>query len=423
MEAVIALIILLITLVLFATSYVPTPITALMSSLAMCLVGIISPTEFASGFSNTVTVFCFGLGVVGAAMSETGSTMLLGKAILSRVKLSERWTLVILIIVASVFSMFLSNTSVVIIFMSISAAMAASSGGKISRKNTYMAMGFAAVAGGGCTLIGSTTQLGINAILPDLGVEQLSMFCFMGPGLGVVALLVVYYATFGYKRQLKYFDFQETEAEPAPEAEKKSGGGFIKTWLPLFVLIICIVLTALEALNIAVIGILGAVLVVLCRSISVKRMWATTDWNTLAVIAGGVGLAAGVQNSGACDLAASWLVSVIGEGAPPMLYFAMFVVLSTVMTNIMPNISTAMVLTPIAIATANAMGFNTLPFIIGVIWGANMPFSTPIGASVITMTMQAGYRFKDYVHVGLPYNIMACAAVILLTPIFYPLAG
>ena len=69
------------------------------------------------------------------------------------------------------------------------------------------------------------------------------------------------------------------------------------------------------------------------------------------------------------------------------------------------------------------MGFNTLPFIIGVIWGANMPFSTPIGASVITMTMQAGYRFKDYVHVGLPYNIMACAAVILLTPIFYPLAG
>ena len=423
MEAVIALIILLVTLILFATSIVPAPITALMSSLAMCLAGIISPTEFASGFSNTVTVFCFGLGVVGAALSETGSTMLLGRAILSRVNLSERWTIVILIAVASVFSMFLSNTSVVIIFMSISAAMAASSGGRISRKNTYMAMGFAAVAGGGCTLIGSTTQLGINAILPSLGVEQLSMFCFMGPGLGVVALLVLYYATFGYKRQLKYFDFKETEADTQPSESNVSGGGFLKTWLPLFILILCIVLTALEALNIAVIGILGAVLVVLCKSISVKRMWATTDWNTLAVIAGGVGLAAGVQNSGACDLAASWLVSVLGDGAPPMLYFAMFVILSTVMTNIMPNISTAMVLTPIAIATANSMGFNTLPFIIGVIWGANMPYSTPIGASVITMTMQAGYRFKDYVHVGLPYNIMACAAVILLTPVFYPLAG
>ena len=116
--------------------------------------------------------------------------------------------------------------------MSISAAMAASSGGKISRKNTYMAMGFAAVAGGGCTLIGSTTQLGINAILPDLGVEQLSMFCFMGPGLGVVALLVVYYATFGYKRQLKYFDFQETEAEPAPEAEKRAAAASSRPGCP-----------------------------------------------------------------------------------------------------------------------------------------------------------------------------------------------
>lgn len=151
-------------------------------------------------------------------------------------------------------------------------------------------------------------------------------------------------------------------------------------------------------------------------------MWETTDWNTLAVIAGGVGMAAGVQNSGACDLVASGLVSLIGDGAPPIMYFAMFVTLATVMTNVMPNISTAMVLTPIAISTANAMGLNTLPFIIGVIWGANMPFSTPIGASVITMTMQAGYRFKDYVLVGLPYNIAACIAVIVLTPIFYPLA-
>ena len=106
-----------------------------------------------------------------------------------------------------------------------------------------------------------------------------------------------------------------------------------------------------------------------------------------------------------------------------MVYFAMFVVFATVMTNIMPNISTAMVLTPIAIATANTMGFNTLPFIIGVIWGANMPFSTPIGASVITMTMQAGYRFGDYVKVGLPYNIMACISVVALTPLFFPLVG
>lgn len=421
--AAVALIILLITLVLFATSIVPTPITALMSSLAMCLVGITSPSEFASGFSNTVTIFCFGLGVVGSAMSETGSTMLLGKAILSRVKLSERWTLVVLIIVASVFSMFLSNTSVVIIFMSISAAMAASSGGRITKKNTYMAMGFAAVAGGGCTLIGSTTQLGINAILPDLGVEQLSMFCFMGPGLGVVILLVLYYATIGYKRQLKYFNFVETESAHAEANEGQKVQNPVKTWLPLIVLIVCIVLTATEALNIAVIGILGAVLVVLCGSISVKRMWATTDWNTLAVIAGGVGMAAGVQNSCACDLAASWLVSLIGDGAPAMVYFAMFVVFATVMTNIMPNISTAMVLTPIAIATANTMGFNTLPFIIGVIWGANMPFSTPIGASVITMTMQAGYRFGDYVKVGLPYNIMACISVVALTPLFFPLVG
>jgi len=73
------------------------------------------------------------------------------------------------------------------------------------------------------------------------------------------------------------------------------------------------------------------------------------------------------------------------------------------------------------VAVANTLDFNAMPFVIGVIWAANMPYSTPIGASVITMTMQGGYRFKDYTRVNCIYNIPACISVILLTPIFFPL--
>jgi di/tricarboxylate transporter len=87
----------------------------------------------------------------------------------------------------------------------------------------------------------------------------------------------------------------------------------------------------------------------------------------------------------------------------------------------MANISTAMILIPIAISIAEQLGMNVFPLVIGIIWAADLPFSTPIGASPITMTMTAGYRFTDYTKVGGPFNVIAYILVIILTPIFYPL--
>lgn len=424
----IAISILAVTLFCFATEIIPSPVTAILSSLAMCICGITTAKEFTEGFSNPVTLFCFGIAVVGSALAETGCAMLMGKKILSLFHFKEKGILIVLITLAAVFSMFLSNTSVVVICMSIAAAMAVSSNGEITKKNTFMAIGIATVAGGGCTLIGSTTQLAVNALLPGYGIQQISMFTLFGPGIGVVVLLILYYYFWGYKRQLKYFTFEEVESVAPQEISRIEGQtpagemltGF-RMWLPLAVLLLCITLAIIEWKSIAVIGMLGAMLVVVGGSISTKRMWATTDWNTLGVIAGGVGMAAGIRNSGACDLVAERIVALLGVHSPAFFYFAVFVLLATVMTNIMPNISTVLVLTPIVIAIANTMGFQPLPFVIGVIWGANMPYSTPIGSSVITMTMQGGYRFKDYVLLGLPYNVFAALSVIVLTPLFYPL--
>jgi len=424
----IAIIILIFTLLFFATEIIPSPITAILSSLMMCICGITTPKEFAEGFSNPVTLFCFGIAVVGSALTETGCARLIGGKIFSLFHFKEKGVLIVLIISAAIFSMFLSNTSVVVIFMSIAAAMAVSSKGKITKKNTYMAIGFASVAGGGCTLIGSTTQLAVNALLPLYGLKSLSMFTLFGPGLGVIILLPIYYYFWGYERQLKYFNFKEVEEDTGEThntkiaSEKEGKFAKVRMYLPLAVLFFCIMLTVIEWKNIAVIGMLGAMSVVVLGSISVKRMWATTDWNTLGVISGGVGMAAGIRNSGACDIVAVKILAFLGSDAPAIFYFAIFVLLATAMTNIMPNISTALVLTPIVISVANTMGFQPLPFVIGVIWGANMPYSTPIGSSVITMTMQGGYSFKDYVFLGLPYNILAALSVIGLTPFFYALA-
>lgn len=427
MQAYLALGILLVTLVLFATELLRPAVTAISASLAMCILGIIKPADVTGGFSNTVTLFCFGIAVVGSALAETGCAAYLGKKLMAVFRFGEKGTLIVLMALASVFSMFLSNTSVVVIFMSIAAAMAASSDGKFKKKNLYMGIGMASVAGGGCTLIGSTTQLSINALLPEYGVEQMGMWTLFAPGIGVVILMLVWYAFIGYKMQLKTFDFPDPdevveEGKPAPELKEGNPKDF-RMWVPLVVLVFCIALTIIGWQNIAIVGLLGAMLVCIFGSISVKRMWETTDWNTLGVIAGGVGFAAGVKSSGAADMVANFCIDLLGATSPAILYLAVFVILATVMTNVMTNIGTALILTPIALTVASTLGFNAMPFVVGVVWGANMPYSTPIGASVITMTMQGGYRFKDYTRINIVWNALAAVIVIVCTSIFLPLVG
>lgn len=134
MQAYLALGILLITLILFATEFFKPAVTAISASLAMCILGIIKPADVEAGFSNTVTLFCFGIAVVGSALAENGCAAYLGKKLMSVFRFGEKGTLIVLMALAAVFSMFLSNTSVVVIFMSIAAAIAASSNGKFKKK-------------------------------------------------------------------------------------------------------------------------------------------------------------------------------------------------------------------------------------------------------------------------------------------------
>ena len=419
----IAIAIIAVTIILFATEFFKTSITALLSSLAMVLFGINSVSDMTAGFSNSALIFCFGIAVVGTSLSETGCLAYLSKKILFISRFSEKTVLLILLAAAGITSMFLSNTSIVIIFMSIASILARSSGGKFKVKNFYMGIGIAAVAGGSCTLIGSTVQLSVNATLPEYGVAEFGMWDFFGPGLPMMILMLLWYYFVGYRIQLRAFDFPDPEEalmEQSGNELEEGNPKSLRTWIPLITLVVCIALT-LYGWNMAVTGLLGALVVCVCGCISVKRMWGTTDWNTLATIAGAVGFAAGVDNSGAGVFIAEKCIALLGENSSPMLYMTVFVFLAAAMTNFMLNMSTALILIPIAVSIAQVLGFNPATIVMAIIMASNMPFSTPIGANPITLTMQGGYRFRDYTKVNLGFNVLAAISVIIATPIFIPL--
>ncbi|MBR2801663.1 MAG: TRAP transporter large permease subunit [Erysipelotrichaceae bacterium] len=417
---VVCLIILIITLILFATEVFKSGITAIACGIVMNLCGFITNAEFTSGFSNTVTIFCLGIAMVGTAMAETGCASYLGKKLLSVVKLDERGTIVVLFTLVAILSAFLNNTSCVVIGLYLSIAICQSSEGRFKVRNFLMPMGIAGVCGGGASMIGSTTQLSIAALLPDMGFEM-KMWDLAKPGVIVPLIFIVWYYFFGYNIMQKTFDFPEPESmkDLNSSALKEFDPKNFKGWIPAIILVGCIALTLL-GWNIAIVGMMGMCLAIMTGSISFKRAVETTDWNVFFLIAGGVGFAAGVKNAGTADMVANWIVRVLGA-APPIVYLVIFTILCAIMTNVMTNIGTALIMTPIAAAVAAQAGFSAYPLILCVIWGANMPYSTPVGASPITMTMMGGYRFKDYTRVNIIPNIVAAIALALLTPIFWPL--
>ena len=419
-SAVVCLIILIVTLILFATEVFKSGITAVACGIVMVLCGFISTSEFTSGFSNTVTLFCLGIAVVGTALAETGCAAFLGKKLLSVVKLDERGTIVLLFTLVAVLSAFLNNTSCVVIGMYLAIAICQSSGGKFKVRNFLMPMGIAGVCGGGASMIGSTTQLSIAALLPEMGFDM-KMWDLAIPGVIVPLIFIVWYYFFGYNIMVKTFDFEEPEGmkDLNSSALKEFDPKNFKGWIPAIILVVCIGLT-LADWNLAVVGMMGMCLAIMTNSISFKRAVETTDWNVFFLIAGGVGFAAGVKNAGTAEMVANWIVRVLGN-ASPVVYLIVFTVLYAIMTNIMTNIGTALIMTPIAAAVAATVGFSAYPLILCVIWGANMPFSTPVGASPITMTMMGGYRFKDYTVVNIIPNIISAIALAVLTPIFWPM--
>jgi len=431
-QTTIALIIVAIVIVLFATEILPAATTAMLSSMAMAVVGVISYKEAFAGFSNPVVIFVIGFAAIGNAMAETGAAQFIGKAVMKKYKGGEKGFLILILACTGIFSMFMSNTATIVLFMSIATAMELGSNGKVTRKNTFMGMGIATVAGGACTLIGSTTQLAVQSLLVEAHLPAMKMFSLMFPGIFVFAALLLYYYFIGYNLQKKVFEkgvadestiqcrskiaSAEIDTDVVPNPKN------IKMWIPLIVMVVCIILT-IVGVNMAMVAMVGAFACVITGCITQKKMLQSTDWNTIFIIVGSIGFAAGVEKSGAGELIAKTVINMVGTDVNPFFIFAAIVLVGTIMTNFMANISTAMILLPISIRIAEQLGMNAFPLVIGIIWAADLPFSTPIGASPITMTMTAGYRFTDYTKVGGPFNVIAYILVVILTPIFYPLIG
>lgn len=400
-SCVIALIILGAAVVLFVTELLPMPVTALAAAIAMAVFGVIPFSKAFAGFGNDVTIMVIGAMVVGLTLMKTGVANLIGNAIVRLVGTNERLFILACIIVSALLSSVLSDTAVVAMMLPVVAATAAKSNGLIKKKNVYMAIGFASNLGGGMTLIGSTPNVIANGLLSEAGYESFGFFDFTLGAIPRLIFMLLFYGTIGYSLQKRIFNFEEAPDVIAQEEKAKHTPSEIRRMLTSASILFLMIIGFVSGIwTLGTVAIVAALLCIISGCVGVKEVFAGIDWGTIWVLAGSFGLASGIGESGAGELIANGLLSLLGEDISVMAVLIMFTVIAVIMGNLASSSASTVILGPIAISLCQSLGYPVKPVLIAIVWGLNLAFMSPVATPPITMTTQGGYRFLDYTKIG-----------------------
>ena len=196
-EGLAVLAILVIALVAFATERVRVDLVALGVMVTLMVLGIVSPAEGLSGFSNPATITIASMFVLSAGLQRTHLPSMAGAWIIRWANQSEIKLLVLLMLSTAILSAFILNTAVVAVFIPIALRIAREM--KIAPSRLLMPISFGAILGGTLTLIGTSTNLLVSSIAAQAGLEPFSFFAFAPFGAITLAAGLLYMVTIGRK--------------------------------------------------------------------------------------------------------------------------------------------------------------------------------------------------------------------------------
>jgi di/tricarboxylate transporter len=187
--------------------------------------------------------------------------------------------------------------------------------------------------------------------------------------------------------------------------------------VPVLVLGVVVVLAATGLLTILKAAMLGVLVVLGLRLVSVSRARDSIDLDVVLVVAGGFGLAAAMDNSGLAASAARAVDSYLGNVGPLAVLIGL-VALTVVLTEVVSNTAAAVMVYPVAVSTAVALGADPRSFAIAIAIAASASFLTPVGYQTNTMVYgPGGYRYGDYARLGAPLTAIVVIGVPLLTSV------
>ena len=181
------------------------------------------------------------------------------------------------------------------------------------------------------------------------------------------------------------------------------------------------ILATFGVLPISALAIIAATLVVALGCVKPEEAYQSIQWNILMLIFGMLALGIAMEKSHAAALVVDLFASAV-SGLGPIAVLSAIYLATSILTEMMSNNATAILMTPIAIGLAQQMGIDPRPFVVAVMFAASASFSSPIGYQTNTFVYNAGgYKFIDFVKVGVPLNLMFWALCTFFIPKIWPL--
>jgi len=203
------------------------------------------------------------------------------------------------------------------------------------------------------------------------------------------------------------------------QLEESSSPRHNKAIFSVMVLIGMVLLASFGGIGMFKSSIIAATILLITRCITPPQALRSIDTQVLLVIIAAFGIGKAMEITGAAGFIAAQAVG-LGHGNPWLILAALYLTTS-ILTEMVTNNAAALILFPIAMATANQMGVNVTPYIFAIMMGASASFATPIGYQCNMMVFgPGGYRFSDYLKIGIPMNLIMWITASILIPIIWP---
>ena len=193
-----------------------------------------------------------------------------------------------------------------------------------------------------------------------------------------------------------------------------------KTLISTTIMILMVVLSALNVIPLLQCAFLAAMAMLLFKCCNVDQAMKAINWEILMVFAGSVVLGVAIQKTGIAERLAFGILDVCGSN--PIVVMTAICFVGTFITEFISNTAAGAMFFPIMYQAAEKLGYEPYPFLIALMVSVSSSFATPIGSPTHMLVYgPGGYRFSDFMRIGLLMNLIILAANILIVNIIYPL--
>lgn len=397
-------------------------VVAMTGMAVLLLAGIIDTRDMLDVFSSSAPLTIACMFIITGALTEAGALDRFTDYIRSFTKDHARMGVGLLFVFVFFISAFVNNTVAVVILTPVIIDIAKALDKPEVR--FLIPLSFVAILGGMTTLIGTSTNLLVDNIAQDHGYEAFHIFEMSPPALVMAAAGILYLLLFGRFllpqkiRSLGENIFSKVFSFAKPRQKSLH---LPKTATTLSTLFLVVLLSAFNVMPIVGLAFIGAVFLIVTNCISIEQAYRSIDWDILMLIFGMLGIAAAMDNSGAAEKLVGYSVAFMKDYGPLALLACVYL-LTSFFTETITNNAVAVILTPLVIGLTESLGLETRPYLIAVMLAASASFATPLGYQTNTYVyMKGGYRFVDFVKIGLPLNLLMLIIALFVIPLFWPL--